>query len=458
MRTSFQDWEDKLLVQIALQFEHEGLRITWDNVARRMAKTKRSGRKLRQRLVSLKRTYGKHIQDFPPCFFGCIRSTVRPRFTSVTLPPLLHQLSASAAPKAASQTLVPAAAAVPVAASTTRAGVGVPRTAGAVGTGVPTTTTATEAEAASTPATADAAATAATEAKANSTSTAARCQYSPEATQALTILFSDVGANEVRQQARQVHGNAGEVLPPGVAELIETMGPINTDDIFLDIGSGIGNVLVQFALTTCIRACIGIEIRSELCELAERRIRRYADEFPLLKKVTMLASDVRDAALSTRSPMRDATIVFANNFLFQESTKLTISRELCEMTSARTLAVSCFVCPRHRSTCAETFCATWIFERKIEVLCNLLLRYNPQSNYSIVCIIITAGRSTVTSFTPVVYVSKMAVSAINNLLLAFGVVTGTAAGSTFTAAADAVINTTLVLVVVSASLVDLVFC
>ncbi|KAG4045883.1 hypothetical protein PC123_g18721 [Phytophthora cactorum] len=52
----------------------------------------------------------------------------------------------------------------------------------------------------------------------------------------------------------------------------------------------------------------------------------------------------------------------------------------------------------------------------------------------------------------------MAVSAIYNLLLVFGVVTGTAAGSTFTAAADAVINTTLVLVVVSASLVDLVFC
>ncbi|KAG2897436.1 hypothetical protein JG687_00012666 [Phytophthora cactorum] len=57
MRTSFQDWEDKLLVQIALQFEHEGLRITWNYVARRMAKTKRSGRELRQRLASLKRTY-----------------------------------------------------------------------------------------------------------------------------------------------------------------------------------------------------------------------------------------------------------------------------------------------------------------------------------------------------------------------------------------------------------------
>ncbi|ETP29519.1 hypothetical protein F442_21332, partial [Phytophthora nicotianae P10297] len=30
MHTSFTDAEDKLLVQIAFQFEKEGLRVTWD--------------------------------------------------------------------------------------------------------------------------------------------------------------------------------------------------------------------------------------------------------------------------------------------------------------------------------------------------------------------------------------------------------------------------------------------
>ncbi|KAG3192126.1 hypothetical protein PC128_g10676 [Phytophthora cactorum] len=46
MRTSFADAEDKLLVQIAFQFEREGLRITWDYVVRRM-KTKRPARQFR---------------------------------------------------------------------------------------------------------------------------------------------------------------------------------------------------------------------------------------------------------------------------------------------------------------------------------------------------------------------------------------------------------------------------
>ncbi|KAG2897008.1 hypothetical protein PC116_g21353 [Phytophthora cactorum] len=36
MRTSFSDAEDKELVQIAFQFEGEGLSITWEYVARWM--------------------------------------------------------------------------------------------------------------------------------------------------------------------------------------------------------------------------------------------------------------------------------------------------------------------------------------------------------------------------------------------------------------------------------------
>jgi hypothetical protein len=73
MRTSFTDNEDKLLVQIALQFEREGLRITWAYVARRM-KTKRSANELRLRLTSLKSTYGKTISTFPRCFFSGLPS------------------------------------------------------------------------------------------------------------------------------------------------------------------------------------------------------------------------------------------------------------------------------------------------------------------------------------------------------------------------------------------------
>jgi hypothetical protein len=70
MRTTFRDWEDKQLVQIALVFENEGVRVAWEYVARCMAKSKRIASQLRMRLAALKRTYGKVIKGFPPCFIG----------------------------------------------------------------------------------------------------------------------------------------------------------------------------------------------------------------------------------------------------------------------------------------------------------------------------------------------------------------------------------------------------
>ncbi|KAG6957757.1 hypothetical protein JG688_00010836 [Phytophthora aleatoria] len=76
MRTTFTDSEDKLLVQIAYQFEREGLRVTWNNVARRM-KIKRDAKELRLRLSSLKRTDGKSIKAFRLVFLvGCLRDHI----------------------------------------------------------------------------------------------------------------------------------------------------------------------------------------------------------------------------------------------------------------------------------------------------------------------------------------------------------------------------------------------
>ncbi|KAG3172538.1 hypothetical protein PC128_g18509 [Phytophthora cactorum] len=70
MRTSFLDWEAKQLVQIAPELENEDIWVTWDYVARHMAKSKRTASQLRFRLTSLKRTYGKTVKNFPRCFFG----------------------------------------------------------------------------------------------------------------------------------------------------------------------------------------------------------------------------------------------------------------------------------------------------------------------------------------------------------------------------------------------------
>ncbi|KAG1694315.1 hypothetical protein DVH05_021667 [Phytophthora capsici] len=144
-----------------------------------------------------------------------------------------------------------------------------------------------------------------------------------DAKRVLASIFSDVTANDIRQKAGMTQNNAGELLPAGVAQMLEAMEPLDERDIFLDVGSGIGNVLVQVALTTKVNKCIGVEVRDELCAIATHRISRNIKTYPLLQKVTVKAADVRDVLLATQPPTSDATIVFANYFLFEEDAKLT---------------------------------------------------------------------------------------------------------------------------------------
>ncbi|KAJ8579186.1 hypothetical protein ON010_g5 [Phytophthora cinnamomi] len=336
MRTSFSDSEDKALVQIAFLFEREGLRITWEYVARQM-RTNRPVRQLKCRLASLKRTYGKSLKDFPRCFFG--RRLFR-EDTVVYGPGLLpvrgrqalrtatqdHQGSAEAATTVhttAHPAPIEAAAAPTVTAVALPARVAV---AAAGGAAVAPRSSVDASAAAARPArvaVVAAAPAAAVEARQDESPVGLLTQT--EASRALDLIFGDISAVDVRQPAGRTQDNAGEVLPPGISVLIGALGRIDASDVFLDVGAGIGNVLVQIALTTDVRAYVGVEMRADLCALAEARIQQHVRELPLLRKVFVKATDVRDADIASQSPTRDATIVFANIFLFEEDAKLVVT-------------------------------------------------------------------------------------------------------------------------------------
>eukprot|EP00644_Phytophthora_capsici_P005337 jgi/Phyca11/96254/e_gw1.1.1318.1 len=159
--------------------------------------------------------------------------------------------------------------------------------------------------------------------------------------QIVSTLFKDIARREVVYPASEPHLNAGELLPDGVIsqiKAIQRINPIQSRDVFLDIGSGVGNVVAQFALSTKVRACIGIEIR-----------RVYAE-------------DVNQIDLSLTYPFSSATIVLANNLRFEPSTTLHITNELLFLTDAWLVVFTSEVCPRHSSTCSNVFCTRWKLE------------------------------------------------------------------------------------------------
>ncbi|POM79498.1 Hypothetical protein PHPALM_2820, partial [Phytophthora palmivora] len=78
--------------------------------------------------------------------------------------------------------------------------------------------------------------------------------------QTVATIFADVPREVVVQGTnKNPHRNAGELMPCGISSLIRELGELGNSDIFLDIGAGVGNVVVQVALGTSVNKAIGIE-------------------------------------------------------------------------------------------------------------------------------------------------------------------------------------------------------
>ncbi|OWZ24838.1 Histone methylation protein, partial [Phytophthora megakarya] len=203
-----------------------------------------------------------------------------------------------------------------------------------------------------------------------------------DAVVAAGLIFRDITRGDVRQKAGKTQDNAGEVLSWGVVRLIQAMSPVTNNDIFLDVGAGVGNILAQVAIATSVRACVDIEVRSDLCQLAERCLHRFVGRFPHLGKVVIKKTDVRDVSFSSNPATRDATLVFANFFLFEEDAKLVLARELATLSKARLLAVTLRFCPRHRKSCTKAFCLRWKLADEIFVSCSWMADRVPVYLYS----------------------------------------------------------------------------
>ncbi|ETM42323.1 hypothetical protein L914_12000, partial [Phytophthora nicotianae] len=106
-----------------------------------------------------------------------------------------------------------------------------------------------------------------------------------QAAEAVDAIFSSISAYDVRQQAGRTYDNAGEVLPSGVALLLATVGPLDEEDVFLDVGAGVGNILAHVALTTDARLCVGIEFRRVLVSLGQRCLHQQLKIQPRLDKM-----------------------------------------------------------------------------------------------------------------------------------------------------------------------------
>ncbi|KAG1691883.1 hypothetical protein DVH05_026044 [Phytophthora capsici] len=151
-----------------------------------------------------------------------------------------------------------------------------------------------------------------------------------QAEMAVHDIYRSVSAADIRQEAGKTDENAGEMLPTAVTSILQMIGEVQQEDVFLDVGAGLGHVVAQVALQTNAHRCLGIEKRHDVVSAGARCVRSHVSLFGHLRKALVLAGDVLDTPLSTRAPFKAATLIFLNDFLFTEEAKLVVQEELSE--------------------------------------------------------------------------------------------------------------------------------
>lgn len=112
----------------------------------------------------------------------------------------------------------------------------------------------------------------------------------------------------------------GELLPPFVTEIIKTTG-LESKHLFLDLGSGVGNVVLQASLATGCRS-YGIELMAGPAKLAQIQLEQFRIRCNMWG-VSMGAVELEEGNMlvsqRTIDLIKEADVILVNNKVFLES-------------------------------------------------------------------------------------------------------------------------------------------
>lgn len=128
----------------------------------------------------------------------------------------------------------------------------------------------------------------------------------------------------------------GEILYPSIDKLL-SMFPLTAEDVFLDLGSGLGKIVAQVFFKTPVKESRGIELVPELYQQAMTVTQQIQQDLPDFfseeRKITFLHANF----LTT--PFTDATIVLMTATCFSQSMMHAIG-EIIEKTPSVRLVLS----------------------------------------------------------------------------------------------------------------------
>lgn len=149
--------------------------------------------------------------------------------------------------------------------------------------------------------------------------------------------------NQYEPFSPEVYGETSYDLICQMIEQIEITG----DDVFIDLGSGVGQVVLQMAGSMPLKTCIGIEradVPSRYANGLDQLFKMWMKWFgKRINEYTLIKGDF--LADEHREKINSATIVFVNNFAFGPNVDHQLKERFADLRDGAKIVSSKSFCP-----------------------------------------------------------------------------------------------------------------
>lgn len=117
----------------------------------------------------------------------------------------------------------------------------------------------------------------------------------------LNVLYQHAKGHHVQQEISEVYG---EILYESAEKILSQL-TMTQEDVFYDLGSGLGKVVLQVFLTTKVREVCGMELIPNLHQQASTALTNLRQDFPELfmngRTIQLMESDFMTVTFDTAS-------------------------------------------------------------------------------------------------------------------------------------------------------------
>jgi SAM-dependent methyltransferase len=153
----------------------------------------------------------------------------------------------------------------------------------------------------------------------------------------------------------------GELLPTATLRMLAQLD-LDRRDQFVDLGAGIGKVVLLAAMTTAVGRVLGVELSATRVAVAQQALTRARRaRVPGVGRVRMLEADM------LRCPLEDATVIYTCSTAFSSAFMRRLVRRLAKLPKLRMLVSLQDLDPNRASELRETMRLDASWTRRTEV-------------------------------------------------------------------------------------------